>query len=206
MHTGCRITVLMLSSHLALTPLTAAIIEPLVYVVDLDLNETRQVTLYDGTKATVTLLELSEKRDSIRNAVRRAQVKVEVNGQRVALVSSTYHLPTAIGGVQIDCPVTMGYTENSSKANAWGLVKDARLRLWPADSPWIRPGTFIYPVKQKWFASDTQMANVPCYVNACDIAGQKSIYYHYGLDFGGSEGMVEVKAATAGLVAPYHFR
>jgi len=44
------------------------------------------------------------------------------------------------------------------------------------------------------------MANVPCYVNACDIRGQKSIYYHYGLDFGGPEGMVEVVAATDGLV------
>jgi murein DD-endopeptidase MepM/ murein hydrolase activator NlpD len=200
MHTNHRITFFMLTCFLAPSTLVAAKIEPLVCVVDLDVGETHQVTLHDGTKATVTLLELTEKRDSVRNAVRRAQVKVKVNGQRASLVSSTYHLPTVIGGVQIDCPVTKGYIQNSSKANAWGLVKDARLRLWPSGSPWIRPGTFIYPVKQKWFASDTQMANVPCYVNACDIPGQKSIYYHYGLDFGGSEGMVEVIAATDGLV------
>jgi murein DD-endopeptidase MepM/ murein hydrolase activator NlpD len=163
-------------------------------------GQKHQVTLHDGTKATVTLLELTEKRDSVRNAVRRAQVKVEVNGQMVSLVSSTYNLPKAVGGVQVDCPVTKGYLQNSSPANAWGLVKDARLRLWPAGSPWIRPGTFVYPVRQKWFASDTQMANVPCYVNACDIPDQKNIYYHYGLDFGGSEGMVDVVAATDGLV------
>ena len=200
MRTNHRITVFMLVCFLAPSTLIAAIIEPLVRAVDLDVGETHQVTLHDGTRATVTLLELTEKRDSVRNAVRRAQVKVKVNGQWASLVSSTYHLPTAIGGVQIDCPITKGYIQNSSKANAWGLVKDARLRLWPAGSPWIRPGTFIYPVKQKWFASDTQMANVPCYVNACDIPGQKSIYYHYGLDFGGSEGMVEVVAATDGLV------
>ena len=190
----------MLVYFLAQAPLTAAVIKPLVRVVDLDIGETHQITLHNGDKATVILLELSEKRDSVRNAVRRAQVKVEVNGQTTSLVSSTYHLPTAIGGVQIDCPVTKGYIQDSSKANAWGLDKDVRLRLWPADSPWIRPGTFIYPVKQKWFASDTQMANVPCYVNACDIPGRKSIYYHYGLDFGGSEGMVEAIAATDGLV------
>jgi murein DD-endopeptidase MepM/ murein hydrolase activator NlpD len=178
----------------------AATIESLVRTVDLDVGQTSQVTLHDGTKATVTLLELTEKRDSVRNAVRKAEVKVKVNGQTVSLVSSTYHLPTDAGGVQIDCPVTKGYVQNSSKSNAWGLVKDARLRLWPAGSPWIRPGTFVYPVKQKWFANDTQMANVPCYVNACDIAGQQNIYYHYGLDFGGSEGVVEVVAATDGLV------
>ena len=190
----------MLVCLLAPSTLVAAIIEPLVRAVDMDVGETRQVMLHDGTTATVTLLELTEKRDSVRNAVRTAQVKVKINGQRVSLISSTYHLPTTIGSIQIDCPITKGYIQNSSKANAWGLVKDARLRLWPSGSPWIRPGTFIYPVKQKWFASDTQMANVPCYVNACDIPGRNSIYYHYGLDFGGSEGIVEAVAATDGLV------
>jgi murein DD-endopeptidase MepM/ murein hydrolase activator NlpD len=200
MYANHRITIFMLACLSGPCACAAAIIEPLVRVIDLDVGQTRQVTLHDGAKATVTLLELTEKRDSVRNAVRKAQVKVQVNGQTTSLVSSTYHLPTAIGGVQIDCPVTKGYLQNSSQANAWGLIKDARLRLWPASSPWIRPGTFIYPVKQKWFASDTQMANVPCYVNACDVPGRKSIYYHYGLDFGGSEGMVDVIAATDGLV------
>ncbi|MCP4260809.1 MAG: peptidoglycan DD-metalloendopeptidase family protein [Planctomycetes bacterium] len=200
MNTNHLITVFMLACFLTPSTLIAAIMEPLVRVVDLNIGQTHQVTLHDDTRATVTLLELTEKRDSVRNAVRKAQVKVKVNGQVTSLISSTYHLPTAIGGVQIDCPVTKGYIQNSSKANAWGLVKDARLRLWPSGSPWIRPGTFIYPVKQKWFASDTQMANVPCYVNACDIPGDNSIYYHYGLDFGGSEGMVDVVAATDGLV------
>jgi peptidase M23-like protein/PKD domain-containing protein len=200
MYTNHRTTVFVLACFLTPLALSAATIEPLVRVVDLDVGQTHQVTLHDGTKATVTLLELTEKRDSVRNAVRRAQVKVKVNDRTTHLVSSTYHLPTAIGGIQIDCPVTKGYVQNSSKANAWGLTKDARLRLWPAGSPWIRPNTFIYPVKQKWFANDTQMANVPCYVNACDIPGSKNIYYHYGLDFGGSEGRVEVVAATDGLV------
>ncbi len=194
------ITMLILSCFLAPFAPAKATIEPLVRVVDLDVGQTCRVTLHDGSGATVTLLELSEKRDSVRKAVRKAQVKVKVNGKTTSLISSTYNLPKVIGDVQIDCPVTKGYIQNSSKANAWGLAKDARLRLWPAGSPWIRPGTFIYPVKQKWFASDTQMANVPCYVNACDIPASKNIYYHYGLDFGGSEGLVDVVAATDGLV------
>ncbi len=200
MRKNYQITILVLACLSAPCALAAVKIKPLVRVVDLDVGQTHRVTLHDGSKAIVTLLELTEKRDSVRNAVRKAQVKVKVNSQTTSLVSSTYHLPTAIGGVQIDCPVTKGYIQNSSKANAWGLVKDARLRLWPTGSPWIRPGTFIYPVKQKWFASDTQMANIPCYVNACDVPARKDIYYHYGLDFGGSEGMVEVVAATDGLV------
>lgn len=200
MHANHRIIVSIFACLLAASAPAAGKIDPLVRTVDLDVGQTQKVTLHDGREATVTLLELTEKRDSLRNAVRRAQVKVKVNGKTVSLISSTYHLPTSIGGVWIDCPVTKGYVQNSNKANAWGLVKDARLRLWPAGSQWIRNGTFVYPVKQKWFASDTQMANVPCYVNACDIPEQKNIYYHYGLDFGGSEGMVEVVAATDGLV------
>ncbi|MCD6393432.1 MAG: metalloendopeptidase, partial [Planctomycetes bacterium] len=175
-------------------------IEPLVRVVDLDVGQTQEATLDNGQKVSVTLLDLKEKRDSVRNAVRKAQVKVRVNGEIVSMVSSTYHLPLTVGDVQIDCSVTKGYLAKSSKSNAWGLLKDARIRLWPADSPLIRPGTFAYPAGIKWFSSDTQMANVPCYVDGGELPSNKNIYYHYGLDFGGSEGMVDVLAATDGLV------
>ncbi len=175
-------------------------IEPLVRAVDLNVGQTVEAILHDGSKASVTLLALDEKRDSVRNAVRKSQVKVKVNGKIVNLVSSTYHLPVTVGDVQIDCPITKGYLQNSSKSNAWGLVKDARIRLWPAGSPLIRPGTFTYPAGQKWFASDTQMANVPCYVDGGELPSNKNIYYHYGLDFGGSEGLLEVFCATDGLV------
>jgi len=173
---------------------------PLVTVADLDVGESQTVRLHDGSEGTIKLLDLKETRDEIRNAVRRAVVKVEVNGQTVSLVSSTYHLPIAAGGVQIDCPVTKGYLQKSRKENPWGLTKDARLRLWPAGSPWIKPDTFIYPVKQRWFASDTQMANVPVFVDGGEVPSNKNIYYHYGLDFGGAEGLVNVIAATNGLV------
>jgi len=173
---------------------------PLVRVVDLNLGEAQTVELTNGDAVAVRLLGLEETRDSIRNAVRRATVRVEVAGQEVSLVSSTYHLPITVGKVQIDCPVTQGYTQNSSKDNAWGLTKAARIRVWPAGSPWMRPGTFVYPVKQCWFATDTQMANVPVFVDGGEIPSNKDIYYHYGLDFGGAEKLVEVVAATDGQV------
>jgi murein DD-endopeptidase MepM/ murein hydrolase activator NlpD len=184
----------------ALAGLPAPTQKPLVHVADLDVGESQEVQLHDGSEATVKLLDLKETRGSIRSAVRKAVVKVQINGQAVSLVSSLYRLPVTVAGVQIDCPVTRGYLQQSSKKNAWGLAKDARLRLWPAGSAWIRPGTFIYPVKQRWFASDTQMANEPVFVDAGEIPGKKNIYYHYGLDFGGAEAMVEVVAASDGLV------
>jgi len=139
----------MLACFLAPSTLVAATIEPLVRVIDLDVGETHQITLHDGTKATVTLLELAEKRDSVRNAVRKAQVKVKVNGQTTSLVSSTYHLPTAIGGVQIDCPVTKGYLQNSSKANAYGqLLQDTDILL-PAEAEPARHVYHLYVVRSR---------------------------------------------------------
>jgi murein DD-endopeptidase MepM/ murein hydrolase activator NlpD len=168
--------------------------------VDLDGGEQREVELADGSMARVKLLDVQEDRDSLRSAVREARVSVQVNGTHAVLVSAMYHLPVTVGGVQIDCPVTAGYVLDNSKRNAWGLKKEARLRLWPAGSLWVRPGTFGYPVQQPWFASDTQMANEPTFVDGGERPGQTSIYYHYGLDFGGAEGLVEVVAATDGLV------
>jgi len=173
--------------------------KPLVRVVDLNVGQKQQVTLATGKTVEVRLVDLKEHRDVIRGAVRRAEVTVEVNGKSTTIVSATYHLPKTIAGVQIDCPITKGYYLNTVQ-DSWGLDKDARLRLWPADSPLVARGTFVYPVKQRWFASDTQMANVPVFVDGGEIPTRRSIYYHSGLDIGGAEGMVEVVAATGGIV------
>jgi len=172
---------------------------PLVRTLDLDVGESGAVKLCDGTTARVKLLALDETRDSIRAAVRRAQVRVEVNGQPIDLTSATYHLPTTVAGVQVDCPITRGHLTNTT-LDHWGLVKAARLRFWPAGSPWVEPGTFVYPVRQRWFASATQMANEPSFVDEMELPSARRIYYHSGLDIGGAEGLVDVVAAAAGLV------
>ena len=44
------------------------------------------------------------------------------------------------------------------------------------------------------------MANEPSFVDGGDAPAGRPIYYHYGLDIGGCEGLVEVVAATDGLV------
>jgi len=172
---------------------------PLVRTLDLDVGESRALKLCDGTTVQVKLLGLDEIRDTIRSAVRRAQVRVEVNGQPIDLTSATYHLPKTVAGIQVDCPITRGYLTNTT-LDHWGLVKAARLRFWPAGSPWVEPGTFVYPVRQRWFASATQMANEPTYVDEIERPSARRIYYHSGLDIGGAEGLVDVVAATAGLV------
>ena len=137
---------------------------PLLRAVDLDVGESSTVELSNGTSAQVKLLALDELRDTIRDAVRRAEVKLEVNGQPIKLTSGNYRLPVTVAGVQVDCPVTRGYLKNST-ADPWGLDKEARLRLWPAGSPWIEPGTFLYPPGSAGSPTRTQMANEPSHVD-----------------------------------------
>lgn len=172
---------------------------PLHRTVDLDVGETQTTSLPNGTRVTVKLLDLKEDRDRFRDAVREARVTVEINGRKETLVSGNYRLPVAVGGVQADCPVTHGVYTNSSD-DAWGLEKAARVRVWPAGSPWVEPGTFRYPARQRWFASGTQMANEPVFVDGGEVPATKKVYYHYGLDIGGAEGRIDVEAATNGLV------
>ncbi|MDA1276892.1 MAG: PKD domain-containing protein [Verrucomicrobia bacterium] len=173
--------------------------QPIVRVVDLDIGESAQVELADGSKARVKLLSVQETRDSIRDAVRSARVTVEVNGRMTTIAAGNYHLPVTFAGVQIDCSITKGYYSNSNQ-DPWGLDKAARLRLWPEASPWIAPGTFVYPVRQLWFASGTQFANEPTFVDGGEMPANKKIYYHNDLDFGGAEAMVDVVAAVDALV------
>lgn len=169
---------------------------PLLCVVDLAVGESAEVELSDGRSVTVRLVDLVEERDSIRNAIRRARVTVEVNGEQIVLETGMYNLPRTVGGVQIDCTVTSGYNENGTPS-FWGLGKDARLRLWPEGSSWIEPGTFRYPARQKWLATLTWYDNEPVDGGATILP---KIYYHAGLDIGATEAMTEVIAATDALV------
>ena len=172
---------------------------PLFRTVDMSLGEWQEIQLSNGRKVTLELVALRETRDEIRAAVRSAAAVVEINGRRTEVPCATYHLPTSVAGLQIDCPITKSYLRNSTD-NDWALTKDARFRLWPADSPFIAPGTFAYPVRQRWFAGDTQMANEPVFVDRGECPSPRKVYYHAGLDFGGAEGLVEVVATVDGLI------
>ena len=176
----------------------AAAAGPLFQVVDIDAGTVEKVRV-GGKTVEVKLLSTSEDRDKVRSAIREARAEVEINGSRATLVCGNYRLPVNVGGVQVDCAVTKAYYSNSN-ADHWGLVKDARLRLWPARSPFMPPGSFVYPARQVWFASRTQMSNEPTYVDDGESIGAGRIYYHSGLDIGGAEGLTEVVAATDGVV------
>jgi murein DD-endopeptidase MepM/ murein hydrolase activator NlpD len=167
--------------------------------VDLGPGEAARVEGANGSVAQVRLLGVDVTTDPIRAAVRSARVRVEIDGKMITIASGNYELPRTVGAVQVDCPVVSAYLKNTNEDH-WGLEKTARLRFWAAGSPWIEPETFVYPVRQRWFAGLTQMGNEPTYVDGGEEPNRKSVYYHAGLDIGGAEGLVEIVAATDGLV------
>jgi len=186
-----------------LAPLSAAaqVREPLFRTFDIDRGQTQESEI-GVRKVSVKLLDVQEERDSLRSAVRRATIRIEINGTAASVTSGTYHLPITIGDFQVDCPVTKGYYDrHDAFEDSWGLDKDARVRVWPKDSTWMESGAFAYPAKQRWFASPTQIGNEPSYVDGGDFPSKRTIYYHSGNDIGGCEGMIEVVSACDGLVA-----
>lgn len=192
-----------------LSPLVVAMLAPFAVAqeprapfqtLDLNKGEVQDVSLPGGKRATVKLIGLEEQRDSVRDAIRLVRVKVEIDGKSHVVESGNCRLPMTVGAMQVDCPVTRGYYRNCDPyEDSWGLVKDARLRVWPAGSPHVEP-PFVYPARQRWFAGATQMGDEPSFVDGGDGPSKEKIYYHSGLDIGGCEGLIDVVAAVDGLV------
>ena len=181
----------------------APTMEPIFKTIDLNIGESAEVTLTDGKKVSVKLIDLKQQFDTVRHAVRDSQVTVEIDGRRLVLPVGNYNLPITFAGVQIDCPVAGKYVHNNKiMFNPWDLHKNVRLRLWPADSPWVQPGTYGFHGDGTPFLSDTQMSSEPVYVDWCEKPEKNipRIYYHYGLDIGGNECQFDIAAATDGVV------
>jgi len=168
-------------------------IEPLVRVVDIDKDAPTQVKLHNGDIATIELLGVKVQRMAA-GAIRAASVRVRVNGETTKLGVGNYNLPKTVAGVQIDCSIVHEYKKDS-RSPFWGLDKEARFRLWPADSPLIRPGTFGYPVEQRFLSGNMHASNEPA-----GETPKHKFYYHAAIDFGGAETVDPVFAATDGLV------
>jgi len=172
---------------------------PLFQTVDLDPGEMAQARGAGDTVVAVRLVAVDVTTDPLRSAVRSSRVRIEIDGHSLTIGSGNYELPKTAGAIQVDCPVVSAYL-NKTTEDHWRLEKAARLRFWPAGSPWIEPDTFVCPVRQRVFAGPQQMGNEPTYVDAGEVPGSEKIYYHGGLDFGGAEGLIDIVAATDGLV------
>jgi murein DD-endopeptidase MepM/ murein hydrolase activator NlpD len=192
--------VLLLLCLLAFQQGRAQELQRLNTVIELNQGESAKVLLTNGQWVNVKLMEVRVDRDSVRGAVRHAWVTVDVDGQEITIGSGNYHLPVVVGQVKLDCPVVREFTASSYYRHDGTLPKDARLRLWPADSPYIQPGTFGFPLNQSLMASRTQSQNEMAGLGWAENLKTTTHGYHAPHDFGGAEGMDEVIAATDGLV------
>src|SRR5690554_6932064 len=62
--------------------------EPIVRVVDLNIGESVNIILHDGSKSQIKLLGLQEELDPVFNTLISTRVKVEINGEQADLISS----------------------------------------------------------------------------------------------------------------------
>jgi len=171
---------------------------PVRTITDISIGETRDIKLSNGETVKFSLLGIKEIRDSIRNAIRGAEIRISVDGTEANLNVGNYNLPVVVGKVQVDGPILKAHYENSKSPDR--VLGDAQFRCWPAGSPYINPRSFVYPIKQEWLASMSQCSNEPTYVDWAENVSSKTIYYHYGHDIGGAEGMDEIVSATDGIV------
>ena len=174
------------------------------WVFDLSIGECVEVELGDGPCKRVTLQAVGEPRGTARGAIRLPTIRVAVDRESAEVPAAMYHMPQVVNGLRIGCSVTRGVAEAVGRhRDVYALDKDARIRCWPPDGPLFGPAPLVYPAKQRWFASLTQMANERCFVNACEaplLKPNEYVYYHYGLDIGGHDKAVPVVAAIAGQV------
>ncbi|WP_417851166.1 PKD domain-containing protein [Thalassoglobus sp.] len=169
-------------------------IVPLLKVADLKVGEAQNIELHDGSQVRIKLISIAAEREPVQGMIKSASVVVDVNGQQATVESGNYRLPVEVNGVQIDCPLTRHYNEDTTQDH-WGLTADARVRLWPKSSPWITPDSFDYPVNQRWMAAMTWFSNEPV-----SKRPNGKVYYHAGMDIGATERLAEVVAATDGVI------
>jgi hypothetical protein len=170
-------------------------------VVELNLGESKDIRLVNGDIVKLSLTGMDIVRDSVRHGIRAANIKIAVDGKEIIIGSGNYNLPVTVGKVKIDCPVIKEHTAVSGYYKTDGVLQgDARFRLWPKDSPFIQPGTFAFPLEQKWLAGRTQSQNEPAGLGWAEPYTSKDVAYHSTHDFGSAEGMDEVFSATDGLV------
>ncbi|NOZ22546.1 MAG: hypothetical protein GXP25_15800 [Planctomycetes bacterium] len=174
------------------------------HVFDLAVGETVEVALDDGKAHQIKLVSVDEPPCAVRGVIRFPKITVDVDGEQADVPAALYHMPQVVNGVRIGCSVTRGVAEAVGRnQDVYALDKDARIRCWDPDAPLFDDPPLVYPVKQRWFASMTQMANERCFVNACESPPKKPdeyVYHHYGMDFGGHDRAVPIVAAHAGIV------
>jgi hypothetical protein len=173
-------------------------------VFDLALDEEVLVDVGNGAPRRLRLLEVRETPDRIRGVIRDPAVVIEVDGERALVPAALYSMPRVVNGIKLDCAATRGIARALLKfKDVFVLEKDARIRCWHPESRLFGDTPMTYPVRQRWFASMTQLGNERTYVDAGELTlndPSRHIYHHFGTDIGGYDKAVSIVAAATGRI------
>jgi murein DD-endopeptidase MepM/ murein hydrolase activator NlpD len=165
-------------------------------IVGLDVNETFTFKLKNGAGRVIRVISVQEQRDSVINLLRRAEVRVEIDGQPLDLVCMPYIMPTQTAGLRLQADTTSG----------WGNIsKRVQLSVWDAADPIVDTKRFSFPLRNyRLLSHGTQAYNEPVHLGAGDgDPGGQRFYHDYGFDTAGFEGRDEVVSAIQGKLVRF---
>ncbi len=165
-------------------------------IVGLNAGETFRFKLKNGTQRVIRVISVQNQRDRVVKLMRRAEVRLEVDGQPLDLVCAPYVMPTETAGLRL----------LAESGSGWGNVsKQVQLSVWDATEPIVDTKRFGYPLRNyRLFSHGTQAYNEPVYLGAGDgDPGGQRFYHDYGFDTAGYEGRDEVVSAAKGKVVKF---
>lgn len=163
-------------------------------IIRLNVGEAFTFRLRAGGERVLRLVSVQEHRDSVIGLVRRADVRVEIDGRPLDLVCAPYVMPTESAGLRIMADTTTAWLPK--------LPKRVQFSLWDADEPIVDTTRFGFPLRNyRLLSHGTQAYNEPVHLGARDgdPTGQR-FYHNYGFDLAGYEGADEVVSAIEGQV------
>jgi murein DD-endopeptidase MepM/ murein hydrolase activator NlpD len=163
-------------------------------VIYLNIGETYAFKLKNGAERVIKLVSVQEHRDSVIKLIRRADVRVEIDGKPLELACAAYVMPTETAGLRIQADTTSGWLPKNPKR--------VQFSIWDAADPIVDTKRFGFPIRNfRLFSHGTQAFNEPVHLGAGDDdpTGQK-FYHNYGFDLAGCDGGEEIVSATDGEV------
>jgi hypothetical protein len=162
-------------------------------IVSLDAQETCTFKLKSGAERAIRLVSVAEHRDSVVDLVRRAEVRIEIDGKPLDLVCEPYVMPIETAGLRLIVDSTAGWKN---------IPKQVQLSIWDAADKIVDAKRFVYPLhKYRMFSHGTQAYNEAVHLGAGDDDPSGQRFYHdYGFDQGGFEGGESVLSAVEGEI------
>jgi murein DD-endopeptidase MepM/ murein hydrolase activator NlpD len=157
----------------------------------LNIGETAEFRLAGGRTKRIRLVSVKEEKDRVIHLMRRAEIRLDIDGERLDVPCSPYALPVERDGLRLQVDTTSGWLQ---------MGKRVQLSLWDAGDPVVDTSLFGFPLAgYRLFSQGTQGYNEPVHLGDKDgdPTGQR-FYHNYGFDMAGFEGRDKVVSPIEG--------